>query len=199
MARPDNLYSRFVRAMKIVLPLTALGLLSTMFLFAGSDGPTGDIPYAEIAEIAQDARISDPRFAGVAADGSVIEVTADRITPEPETPDAFRVFDIRASVTDTAGATVNVSAGEGSLNGRTRLVTMTGLARLDTSTGYQMETTGLTADLAAGTLITDGALEVRAPFGALTAGRLAVSAAVDGGGQRLVFTDGVRLLYDPQE
>ena len=60
------------------------------------------------------------------------------------------------------------------MDGRAQVVVLTGLgSRLETSTGYAMETRGLTADLAAGTLQTDGALEVRAPYGSLTAGRAA--------------------------
>ena len=61
-----------------------------------------------------------------------------------------------------------------------------------------METGGLDADLGTGTLVTRGALEARAPYGDLTAGRLTVTdEGLDGDGARMDFTGGVRLLYDP--
>jgi lipopolysaccharide export system protein LptC len=68
---------------------------------------------------------------------------------------------------------------------------------LETSNGYTMETNGLVADLDAGTVTFDGALEVRAPFGAITAGRVTFQTDAGDLGQQMRFTDGVRLIYTP--
>ena len=50
MARPlrDNLHSRLVRVLKIALPLIALLLLSTLFLFSRKINPEDAIPYASV-------------------------------------------------------------------------------------------------------------------------------------------------------
>jgi lipopolysaccharide export system protein LptC len=190
----DNLYSATVGWLKIILPMGALALLSTLFLFARSPDPPGTIPYADVADIANDARISDPRFAGVTPDGTVVEVTAAQVAPDLDQPDRFRIIGLAIRLTDAAGATVALTAAEGGFDGRTRQATLTGLVRLESSSGYSLETRGLTADLADGIITTDGALEIRAPQGQLTAGTLRVDSD---GGQRLVFSGGVRLLYDP--
>jgi lipopolysaccharide export system protein LptC len=60
-----------------------------------------------------------------------------------------------------------------------------------------METNGLVADLASGVIMSDGALEIRAPFGAITAGRVTFETANDAKGQQMLFTQGVRLVYTP--
>lgn len=198
MGGADNLYSQFVSWSKILLPLAGIALLSTMFLFARNRAPDPTIPYAEIEEIARDARISDPRFSGVAADGSSIAITAHDIRPDAEQPDAFYVTEIRADIAAVDGSAILITAGAGRLDSRAQMAQMTGLARLTSSSGYVMETDGLLANLETGEITSLGSLEVHAPFGELTAGGLEVSLSPDGTGQRMVFKDGVRLLYTPQ-
>ncbi|MEO1640301.1 MAG: hypothetical protein AAFU41_13760, partial [Pseudomonadota bacterium] len=82
---------------------------------------------------------------------------------------------------------------------RARVARFLGLARLETSTGYQMETNGLIASLDTGLVTSDGLLEVRAPFGELTAGQVEFSWQGEGIGQQILFTGGVRLLYSPED
>jgi len=195
MAARDNLYSRFVAWSKILLPLAALALLSTMFLFARKSDTVSDIPFARIEEIARSPRIAQPSFAGIAQDGAVFTVSADTIRPVAGQPDSMAIADFRADLTGTGGDSLTLTAAAGTLDGRARTITLTGLARLVTSTGYAMETTGLTAWLDQNRLETVGALEIRAPFGALAAGRLVYGPGPDG--PQMVFNGGVRLLYQP--
>lgn len=198
MAVPDNLYSRLVIWLKITLPLAALALLSTLFLFARGSKTDIDIPYATIEEIAREPRITGPRFAGIAADGSVIAMTADAIRPLEDRPDSFAVTDIRVEIDTTDGARIDMRAGSGELDGRARVARLTALVSIAASGGYQMETSGIEANFDTGAIHSLGPLEVRTPFGELTAGRLTVAAPVDGGARVMVFNEGVRLLYQPQ-
>jgi lipopolysaccharide export system protein LptC len=186
-------WSRFVTLSKLVLPLAALGLLSTLFLFArGPNAPT-EIPYAELEVIAQEQRISAPAFSGLAQDGSVFSVSADTIRPLPGTTNQFGITAFAAALTNPDGLVIDLTAAEGLLDGRAQTVVLEGLARITTSSGFAMETRGLRADLQAGIIETEGGLEVRAPFGSLTAGALRVEP-----GGRMLFSAGVRLLYQPQ-
>jgi lipopolysaccharide export system protein LptC len=194
----DNLYSQFVVWSKVMLPLAALALLSTLFLFARSTGPNSSTPIAEIEAIAREPRITEPYFSGIANDGSVISIAADEIRPDPDQPDAFAVGKIEAEIEATDGSHVTISAGEGQIDPRARLARMTGLARMTSSSGYVMETAGVVADLDSGTVTSIGPLEVQAPYGDLTAGGLILSVTDTGTGQQMVFNGGVRLLYQPQ-
>ena len=98
----------------------------------------------------------------------------------------------------TDGTTLTIRAGEGVLDNASRTATLGGLARLETSSGYQMETKGLVADLQSGVVTSLGPLEVKAPFGQVTAGSVEILTSQDGTGQRMDFTKGVKLLYVPQ-
>lgn len=194
----DNLYSRFVNWSKILLPLAALALLSTVFLLARGDEAETDIPIAELEAIAREPRISAPRFAGTTEDGSAIAVSAGLIRPDADNPEAFIIEEIRATVDSPDGSRIEMTSGAGVIDGRARTVELSALVRLTTSSGYMMETTGLLAQMDSGQIASLGALEVRAPFGQISAGRLTISTDPAGLGQRMVFNDGVRLLYQPQ-
>lgn len=192
----DNLYSRIVTSLKILLPLGAIMLLSTMFLFARKPAEDPTIPYAEIEDIAREPRITDPYFAGIADDGSVIAIAADEVRPDPERADSFEIFRIRAEIDATDGSRIVLSAGHGRIDPRGQSAVLDGLVRISSSSGYVIEATGLAADLGTGTIVSDGPLEAQAPFGSLTAGGVTIGPGNDGQGQQMVFEGGVRLIYD---
>ncbi len=198
MARTDNFYSVFVGWMKVLLPLAALALLSTIFLLARGSTTVQTIPYAELAALAREQGMTNPNLAGVTADGSAVSITAAALRPAPDAADAFSIIAPVLVLNATDGSRVEVSAGQGEIDGRRKLMTLTGLVRLGTSSGYMMETSGIAADLASGVISSLGPLEVQAPFGTLTAGKVVVMTSPDGLGQQMVFNGGVRLLYDPQ-
>lgn len=197
LGQTDNLHSQIVGWSKVILPLCGLGLLSTLFLFARSDDGASDIPIAEIQQIAREQRINAPRFSGVTDDGAILAISAKTAKPSTEAPDVMRIEDINLTLDGPDGSTLRISATEGELNPDAQTAHLLGLARLETSNGYMMETNGLTADFETGVVTSDGRLEVRAPFGALTAGRVSFQAQSDDTGRQMVFTDGVRLVYTP--
>lgn len=198
MGRADNLYSAFVGWMKVLLPLAALALLSTIFLLARGTNNVQTIPYAELAAIAREQGMTNPNLSGVTDDGSAVSITAAALRPSTERADAFSIIAPVLVLDAIDGSRVEISAGEGAIDGRQKRMTLTGLVRLGTSSGYMMETTGIEADLASGLLTSLGPLEVQAPFGTLTAGKVVVMTSADGLGQQMVFNAGVHLLYDPQ-
>jgi len=198
VARSDTRYTRFVNWSKIILPLAALALLSTLFLFARSTNNGVTIPYAEIEEIANEPRISAPSLAGIADDGTVVGVTASTIRPDAADADSFFVMDIAITLDATDGSRVEITAAEGHVDGPAQEARLTGMARAVSSSGYTIETSELTADLKAGTVISEVPVTAQAPFGALTAGGVTIHAGMDGVGTQMVFNNGVRLLYQPQ-
>ncbi|MDG1376481.1 MAG: hypothetical protein P8P56_05585 [Yoonia sp.] len=197
MATPDNFHSQLVGWSKIILPLCALGLLSTLFLFARSNRNAADIPFAEIAALAQDQRINAPRFSGVADDGSIIAISAQSAKIDPDATDRFNIAMLKLVVNAPDGSELRVTAVEGEVDGGAKIAQLKGLARLETSNGYSMETNGLAANLETGVVGSDGALEVHAPFGEITAGRVTFQSADDNSGHQMLFTEGVRLVYTP--
>jgi lipopolysaccharide export system protein LptC len=196
MLGDDNLYSKFVGFLKITLPLAALALMSTVFVFARAPTQDSAVPYAEIEEIAREPRLSGAQVSGVADDGSVIQLTAETARP---LGDVLLVETMFASIDVVNGIHIDIRAGRGEINNATRIARLTGLARIETSNGYEMETAGITANLTTGQITSDGALEIQAPFGSLTAGQMIIETPEGMGGQVMLFQNGVRLVYTPQQ
>lgn len=197
MASADNFHSQLVSWSKIILPICGIGLLSTLFLFARASTDATEIPFAEIETLAREQRINAPQFSGVADDGSIIAIGAKSAQPDPADPNSFSASDLSLTLNAADGSEVRITATTGEIDGTAKVARLRGLARLETSNGYTMETNGLVADLESGTIISDGALEIRAPFGAITAGRVTFETANDAKGRQMLFTQDVRLVYTP--
>lgn len=195
----DNLYSALVGWAKILLPLSALALLSTLFLFSRGQHEPTEIAFSEVEAIAREQRLSSPRFSGVTDDGAVVAITAKEARPDQTRPDTVAIDDLRMRMDNPDGSYVEVTGTEGEVDGRDQIARFLGLARLVTSTGYEMETNGLIAELDTGVVTSDGLLEIRAPFGELTAGKVTFQVSRDATGQQMLFTNGVRLVYRPEQ
>ncbi len=198
MKPADNLYSQVVGWAKILLPLCALGLLSTLFFLARSPNDPDSIALEEVETIAREQRVSAPEFSGLTDDGAVIVISASTARPDDTRPDTVSIDDVRLRMDNADGSNIEITATRGEIDGRARIASLLGLARLVTSSGYEMETNGLIAELETGLVTTDGLLEIHAPFGQLTAGKVTFQMASEGISQEMLFTDGVRLLYTPQ-
>ncbi|PJI85794.1 lipopolysaccharide export system protein LptC [Yoonia maricola] len=198
MGPTDNLYSQIVGWAKIILPLCALGLLSTLFLFARSTTEPSDIALEEVEAIAREQRVSAPEFSGLTDDGATIVISANAARPDDTKPDTVNIDNIRLRMDNTDGSNIEITATQGEIDGRAALASFLGLARLTTSTGYEMETNGLVAELETGLVTSSGLLEIHAPFGQLAAGKVTFQVSSEDIAQQMLFTDGVRLLYVPQ-
>lgn len=199
MSATDNLHSQLVGWAKIILPLCALALLSTLFLFARSANTPDEAALAQAAEIAREQRVTAPQFSGVTENGDIIVISAKSAQPDSVRADTVQVDDMRLRLDATDGEFVEVTATRGEVDGRAGVASFLGLARLETSNGYVMETNGLIAELDTGRVISDGVLEIRAPFGTLTAGQVTFQNPPESAGLQILFTNGVRLLYTPQQ
>ncbi len=193
-------YSRFVAWAKVVLPLVALALLATLFLIARRIDPDAAIPFAEVdvEQYAREARIGAPEFSGVTADGTVVSLSADLARPDPAMPSRMLADGLSARLEIPDGSTVMLEAATGAVDGVARSITLGGGVTIATSTGYRIETTDLAADMGETGLRADGAVVASGPPGRLEAGAMALTRAADAEGEYLlVFSGGVKLVYDP--
>ncbi len=198
MAAVDNRYSRFVQFVKIALPLLALGLLSTMFLLSRSVDVDGAIPFFEgVEQIARDQKLASPKFSGVTSDGSTVSVTAESAKPDLTDPRRMSAVNVMADITTTSGAQFFVISDNAIYDGGTDLLDLLGRVQITTSSGYELTTDKLVANLEETGLRAPGPVNGAGPSGTLEAGEMELTG--NSGSQVLVFKGGVKLIYDPQE
>lgn len=201
MASHDNAYSRFIALARIVLPLAALGILSTLFLISRGPGTGDNLPYSQVDldEILREQRIGAPSYAGVTRDGTAIAFRADIARPDPAAPDRAEAEAMRGRLDMPDGSQAEISAARGILDTAAGVAVLEGDARVDTSTGYRVRAARLTSSLAETDVVAEGPVTAEGPPGRIEAGSMRLRPDPDVGGRYvLVFTDGVKLVYDPQ-
>ncbi|WP_300515310.1 hypothetical protein [Aliiroseovarius sp.] len=201
MATYDNTYSRVVAWLKVLLPVIALVLLSTMFLISRTIDPSRAIPFAnvDVEGLVRDQRISAPAFSGVTQDGAAVSIKAETARPLPDGADGLSAEVLTARIETPDGAQVDIKAANALVDGGASLLTMSGGVVVTTSTEYRIDTKGLTSKLDRTELESDGAVRATGPLGTLDAGQARIAPAeADASTYLLVFKDGVKLVYVPK-
>lgn len=204
VATYDNSYSRLVAFLKIVLPLIALAILSTLFLISNTIDPSEKIPFADIdvEELAREQKIGGPSYSGVSKNGAAYTVVAESATPNFGEDKGMTAHDIRAMIETKGGMTIDFTAPDGKFVEKTDQAIMTGGVRIVTSTGYDITSEVVHSKLDMSELETNSTVKASGPFGNFTAGKMVITQQTGQGGERdylLVFTEGVNLVYLPQK
>jgi len=199
MASRADGYSRLVTALKIVLPIAALGLLSTLFFFSGQIDPTQSLPYKEldVESIAREQRLSQPSSSGVTDDGSAFTLTADRALPDPNDEEITRFENLKIELVDpdTAVRTF-LSAPNGYSNSTTGETVLSGGTELRSTDGMLIQTQTLRLFLDNNEMLSDSEVTASGSFGDLQAGRMHIAPAGPDLDHVAVFNDGVNLIYE---
>ncbi|MDQ7775933.1 hypothetical protein [Paracoccus aminovorans] len=188
--------SRIVALLRVILPLTALAILSVLFLLGRKPDPEASIPYADVdpRELAERQVVTSPSYAGVTEDGAQINVTGDEAVPGKDGGGSATA--VRMTLRARDGRAADVSAGAASLAGDQ--VRLGEGARMTTADGWVLTAPEFLASTTAGTVVSDDEVNVRAPFGELTAGRAELRPLGDGSGDHVLdLSGGVRLIYRP--
>ncbi|MEN9408159.1 MAG: export transporter periplasmic protein LptC [Pseudomonadota bacterium] len=193
-------WSRLVAWLKVVLPLAALALLSTLFLISNRINPEDAIPYAEVDVEARlkEPRMTAPTYAGTTKDGAALEVSAAETRPAVEGARGQTAKDVAARLSTPDGAVTDLDAdgAEMALDGTE--MTFRGNVVVTNSIGYRVETETLLARLDRTDLRSPTPVRVDGPVGRITADSMRLSPAGDGGtSYLLVFNGRVKLVYRP--
>ena len=185
--------SRLVAWLRVLLPLAALAVLSTLFMLPGTPDPDDALPYADVdaEDLARDPRMTRPRFAGVTDDGAAVTLTADSAAPEGESGSASR---LRLTWRAAEGLAADLTAPRGQVDGD--MIHLSGGVRVTTSDGWALTVPELDTDTASGRMLGEGGLTGFAPLGRIDADRMEIARDAEGR-HVLNLSGGVRLIYEP--
>lgn len=191
-------YSRLIAWLKVLLPLAALGLLSTLFLLSRSIDPAAAIPFAE-AEIKDRLRgeqITEPFFSGTTSGGDQVNLSASAVRLGQG--QSNKTDDLSVQIGLASGTRVSLSSDIGNFDVAKARVTLQGNVSIATSTGYTLTSETLTTNLDVLSVVSPGPVTGKTPIGTLHAGKLRLERAPGDENVHLNFTNGVKLLYRPQ-
>jgi lipopolysaccharide export system protein LptC len=193
----DNLHSRLVNVLKVVLPLLALGILSSLFLLSGQIDPEDAIPYAEVdvADRLRQPRMTDAGFAGVTADGASLTLNAAEARPSADGGAAKIVL---GTLETPDGGKTELAATAVQMNMAAKMIELSDGVEMRSSSGYVIAAPGMGVATDRTFAQSRGQVSAVGPMGQLTADQMELSAQ-DGvpDSYVLVFNGKVRLLYQP--
>lgn len=193
-------WSRAVGWLKVVLPLTALGLLSTLFLVSNRIDPDAAIPYAEvdIESRLREPRLTQPTYAGTTADGSAITMQATEVRTA-QTPDApSTALNVTAILTTPDGQRTDLRSDEAMLDAESNMLHLSGDVRIADAQGYRLFTEVLDTNLSRTEFVSPAPVKATGPIGEITANSMTLTRNPAGGeNYLLVFNGSVKLVYQP--
>ncbi|MEC3860672.1 hypothetical protein VK792_05200 [Mesobacterium sp. TK19101] len=200
MAR-DSMHSRVIAWLKILLPLAALSLLSTVFLLSKPADRGTDIPFSDpgIHTRAEQQQITAPSFSGTTAKGDVLSFTADTARPDPDTDGIAYARNLSARINLIDGTTVFITADSAEINEPDNSALLIGGVELLSSNGYEVHTEKLRSSLDAVHAESLGPISGSGPAGTFTAGKMVLTDPEGDGNVQMLFTDGVKLVYVPED
>lgn len=194
-------WSRAVGWLKVALPLTALGLLSTLFLVSNRIDPETAIPYStvDVESRVREPRLTKPAYSGTTADGATITMQAAEARPATTPGSLSTAVDVTAILTSPSGQRTDIRSETASLDVVTNLLRLTGDVQIDSSAGYQVKTAALDADLANSAFTSDVPVQATGPTGTINADSMSLTPDPNGDGTYLlVFNGRVKLVYQPK-
>lgn len=191
-------YSRMIALLKVVLPLTALALLSTVFLISRGAEQEAAIPFAqkEIEERMHGQQVTGPFYAGSTASGDQILVSAE--TAQIGTGDgAPQALDMSATMRLAGGGEITLRSDTGVLSPNADVAQFNGHVIMTTDDGLRVETETLDAHLDQIMAEAPEPVSATSPLGQLSAGSMYIKSETQGETVHILFNNGVELVYDP--
>ena len=194
-------HTRLVSWLKVLLPLAALSLLSTLFLLSRGVDPETVIPFAdkEIQDRLRDQIVTGPFYYGTTAKGDQIAFSAESLTTPQGEIGANQALAVDVVMDLAGGAQIKMIADIGRFDIGQDIADLKGNVVITTSTGYQITSERLVALMSQLDVRSPGPVQSEGPIGTLAAGQMILSTRQSDGPAQLIFTNGVKLVYVPKQ
>ncbi|RBW61176.1 hypothetical protein [Ruegeria sp. A3M17] len=193
-------HSRRVQFFKVVLPLVAIAMLSTVFLLSRSIETNVSVPFnqQDIDERLADQVVTQPNYQGTTRKGEDVQIEASRATQgtEGEVPTAA---EFRGRLGLLNGGVITLDSISGMIRPDKNTATFVGDVVITTTDGIVVTTDLLNTALDEIQGDTPGQVNGTGIIGDFTAGRMTFGTEKKDGPVHIIFTDGVKLVYEPQK
>lgn len=199
MAELDR-HSRLIAWLKIVLPLVALAILSTLFLVSRAIDPEEALPYAEVdvEDRLREPRMTGAAYSGITSDGAALTLTANEARPDAANPRSGTAIDLVGRLETPDGVRTDLTAGAATLDETARQILLSSGVTVTQSNGWKIASDEMVALMDNTDISSQVPVTASGPAGTLKANSMHLSAAGDGQqGYLVVFKGGVKLIYEP--
>ncbi len=195
-ARMSPLYSRFVGAMKILLPLTAAALIGLVVAWPDESKDVSGFQLSFANTIPGDPGapgMSVARYIGTDANNQPFVITADMVAPEAGDSNRFLLTTLQADITFDNGSWMSLMAPKGIYDRDKQVLQLPGAVDIFSDQGFELHTTGARVDLRRSLAEGDQPVQATGPLGVLEANGFRIQQR----DERLFFMGGVKLTARP--
>lgn len=194
-------YSRYVRLMKIALPIVAILLIVLIFLSGRERGGVVDLrTAADGSALAVGLQLENPRFAGMTKRGEPYVLTALTAVPDGAMPNLIDLDQPTGEITLSDQRKLTVTSRAGQMYRTDERLDLEGNVVLQTSDGYRVETDRVEMDMGQKTAVAPGALRATGPRGSIRANKVRVDQTGEDDGSATIWFDGdVKVLFRPKQ
>ncbi len=194
-------YSALVAWLKVLLPLMALLLLSTLFLLSRNPNPIASIatlPFsqAEFDERLRSEQLTTPVFLGTTGSGDEITVSANTMATRSGLNN--QAVDFSAQIDLISGMQITLVSDQGQFDLEANISTFQGNVVIITSSGFNLASDEMIAQFDTLVLDSPGPVHGTGPLGTLDAGKMRLERKAADSTTHFLFTSGVKLIYTPE-
>ena len=164
-------YSRFVRVMKITLPLVAFSLVVMVVLYStiGRDTQNFKITLEQRGGGSDDHQLVAPRLTGTDGKGQPFTVTAKAATQAPGKSQKMNFENVVGDITMQDKSWMALEATRGMMDGEAKTLDLYDTINIFTDKGYECHTNSARYDFGAGVLQGQHDINCQGPLGIITA------------------------------
>lgn len=167
----NHAYTRFIRSMRIILPLIAVGL--TVVILTWEDAGRNVEPIKKEELVPQSANIQNellkPVYNSIDANNQPFTMTADLATQDRSNPDLVNLQAPKAELAQQDGSKLNADAKTGLYEQKTQKLNLEGDVHLIHSDGYTLSTEELRIDIPIQKAFSGRDVRVEGPAGSIDA------------------------------
>ncbi|MFN4309206.1 MAG: LPS export ABC transporter periplasmic protein LptC [Ferrovibrio sp.] len=188
---------RFVRFMKFILPLIALGTVAAVIAWPQLSRKHNVLPltFNDVDSANAALVMSNPRYRGNDSSGQPYVVTADRAVQDPQDDKQVTLDRVQADITMVNGEWWSLTADTGLYQGSLQLLDLYGNIAVFGDKGYEMHGHSAEINLETKVISSDEKVWGHAALGKINANGMRIYDS----GQRIVFINGVKTTIFPRE
>lgn len=198
-------YSRIIRGLRIALPIAAVCLFASIFLFSKTTSfrPGILLTNPQIRDLAQGEKITNPHFSGLTSGGDAFLVTADSALPDAPDPRFVDLERPNSTISFEDGRQIHSVSNSGVLDLQENGATMVDQVVVTTSDGWVLYSDRLELNYDSGNAHSPEAVFGTGPFGTVESEEMTLVQDLHrhaGGGKGVLqFKNNVKVVYTPEQ
>lgn len=201
MAGHKLTYSQTIFVVKIILPAVAILLIIGVFALSRGQTAQTNLPFSvrEISKRLSEQAITNPLYIGSTQNGTEVRVSAERLAPAQGDQQVTIFTTVRADFIDDKISLGSIKANEAYLDIARDTVEFVGEVVMTDNDKRQVSATKLTTNHDMTISVFDGKVHLLDRYNSIASERLEVFRQSPTSPRRFVFTDNVKLIYNPEQ